>query len=64
MLNTFILVCSYFLENQISLRKITISCNLVHRSGKKRSYNGLARRVVRCLRVLDTWEVHMHSLYV
>ena len=35
MLNTFILVCSDVLENQISLRKIKISCNLVHPGGKK-----------------------------
>ena len=35
MLNTFTLVCSDVLENQISLRKIKISCNLVHPGGKK-----------------------------
>lgn len=29
-LNTFILVCSEFLENQISSRQLTISCDLVH----------------------------------
>ena len=34
-LNTFILVCSEFLENQISSRQLTISCDLVHPGGGK-----------------------------